>query len=120
MKIKLVGHKVLIKLEEYEHKSKGGIILGDASDEKREVAGRQRGRVVRFGPLAFKGLEGINDDRDATSRASQYGIEIGDLIELERYDGNQSSLHDKIDSLRDYRVVNDNHIIFGYEDGEEE
>jgi chaperonin GroES len=52
LKVKAVGHRVIIKPDLVETKSKGGLIL--AVDEKREQAAAQRGTVMDVGEMAWK------------------------------------------------------------------
>lgn len=62
MKIKAVGHRVVVIPDPVVEMSKGGIAL--AKDVKREAAGAQKGTVAEVGAMAWKnklygfGLEG--------------------------------------------------------------
>jgi co-chaperonin GroES (HSP10) len=62
LKVRAVGHRVIVKADPVEEVSQGGIVL--AVDKKREEAAAQKGTVVEVGPMAWKstlygyGLEG--------------------------------------------------------------
>lgn len=62
LKLRAVGHRVLVKPDPVEKKSAGGLYL--AVDEKRERAASQKGTIVQVGPMAWKnevygyGIEG--------------------------------------------------------------
>lgn len=76
------GHYVLLRLQEFENTSEGGIILGTMTQEKREQAGIEVGEVLAFGPTAYKGWAGF-EGSDA------WGIKIGDIVEFKKYEGKQ-------------------------------
>jgi co-chaperonin GroES (HSP10) len=52
LKIKAVGHRVIIKADPVEEVSKGGIVL--SVDTKREAAAAQKGTVYEIGSMAWK------------------------------------------------------------------
>ena len=52
LKIKAVGHRVIVRADPVEEKTKGGIVL--SVDTKRESAGAQKGTVYGIGEMAWK------------------------------------------------------------------
>jgi len=52
LKIKAVGHRVIIKADPVEEVTRGGIVL--SVDTKRESAAAQKGTVVDIGEMAWK------------------------------------------------------------------
>jgi co-chaperonin GroES (HSP10) len=101
IKVKAVGHRVIVKPDLVETKSKGGILL--AVDEKREQAAAQRGTVVGVGEMAWKntlygyGLEGWEP-----------WCKVGDRVFFARYAG--KSFRDKEEGGELFTVLNDEDI----------
>jgi co-chaperonin GroES (HSP10) len=103
MKIKPTGHWVLIEVTPVEEVSTGGIVL--PSDQvKKEHAGRDIGRVVSFGPMAYKSFAGCEGPED-------WGVAVGDTVEFRRYDGKMPRLAENDPSLENFRLIQDNDII---------
>lgn len=94
MNIKPTGHHVLIKLQEVEKKSEGGIILPDAT-HKKEQAGGQFAEVLVVGPTAW-------------DEYSKPWAKVGDEVVVIRYAGAQWD-YDGDDKL--CRIINDDEII---------
>lgn len=94
MNIKPTGHHVLIKIQEVEQKSAGGIILS-ATTHKKEQAGGQFAEVLAVGPTAWAEYE--------TPWAK-----VGDTVLTVRYPGAQ---YDHDGDYRFNRVINDDEII---------
>jgi co-chaperonin GroES (HSP10) len=103
MKIRPAGHWVLVEIEPVEDKSAGGIVL-PSEQVKKEHAGRDIGRVVSFGPIAYRSFVGCE-------RPEDWGVKEGNLVEFRRYDGKMPRLAEKEESLKNYRLVQDNDII---------
>ncbi len=101
MKIKPFGYYVLIKVEKVEETTESGIIIASKNENKREQDGHYKGMVMAFGPAAFKGMQGANCPED-------WGIEEGDFVRFNRYDGAM-----EIDEGEDvtWRLVRDEDII---------
>lgn len=55
LKIRVPGHRVLVKPEAVEKVSKGGIIL--AQDDKRQFMATDRGTVVDVGPMCWRNYD---------------------------------------------------------------
>lgn len=79
------GHYVLLKLTKYDNVSKGGIVLGTVTQEKREQDGQEVGEVMEFGPTAYMGFSGFEGPE-------AWGIKIGDIVEFKRYEGKKCEL----------------------------
>ena len=94
------GYYVLVKMDEVEEKSEGGIILATASGLKREQGGQCIGTVVAFGPAAYKGFEGCTSPDD-------WGVKIGDKFETNRYAGKPVMR----EGYENYRLITDAEII---------
>ncbi len=78
-----LGFYVLIEMENVDNVSAGGIIKATHTEHQREQNAADVGIVISFGPLAFKGFEACNGPED-------WGVEIGDRVEYERYEGKGS------------------------------
>jgi co-chaperonin GroES (HSP10) len=87
MTVKAAGYHVLVELEAVEETSKGGILIHSKESQEREQRGHHMGRVIHLGPLCFAGYSGIDSELDATGRAAQWGVKVGDLVEFGRYAG---------------------------------
>lgn len=106
MKLKPTGYYILIKMEQVERTSSGGIILNSNSENDRENAGHDVGVIVAIGPTAWTGFQGC-DAETAEQRAAQWGCAIGNKVEFSRYDGKTP----RYEEFRDYRIIQDAHII---------
>ena len=94
MTIKPILHRLLVKPDEVETKTKGGIIL--AIDEKREQAAAERGTVVAVGDTCFKDY-GADSDL----------IKVGDRVYFARYAGKKVTDADE----QSYILLNDEDIV---------
>ncbi len=104
--IKPIGFQVLVKMEEVERVSQGGIILATETENKREQDGHDIGVVVAFGPVSYVGWPGVEGDT-AIERAECWGVKIGDKVEFHRYDGKIPSHPD----YKDHRLIPDKELI---------
>jgi chaperonin GroES len=77
--IKPVGYNVLVKPDEVEKKTKGGIILPETKLEKDEF-GRMEGTLVAASPMAF-----ANSDWPASEPKPQ----VGNRVIFSRYAGSE-------------------------------
>tara|TARA_R110002096_G_scaffold300195_1_gene494893 strand:- start:86 stop:454 length:369 start_codon:yes stop_codon:yes gene_type:complete len=103
--VKPLGHHVLIEIIPVQFKSSGGIILSTDKEVERERKGRDLGRIIEFGPTAYKGFSGCES-------AADWGVKVGDVVELSgRYDGKFSSAKDYDEQYKNLRYVNDSDII---------
>ena len=103
--VKPLGHYVLIEIIPVQFKSAGGIIMSTEKETERERKGRDLGRILEFGPTAYKGFAGCESAED-------WGVAEGDVVELKgRYDGKFSSVVDYADEYKNLRYVSDSDII---------
>lgn len=110
--IKMRGHRVLIKADPIEKKSKGGIVI--VQDEKLERTGVQRGIVVDVGPDCWKAYRQIDPD----TRDEVNGIPwaaVGDYVLFSRHAGR--FVEDPMDGNALYLVMNDEDILGIIRDG---
>jgi len=107
IKIKAVGHRVIVKADPIEQMSKGGIVLN--VDTKKESAAAQRGTVFDVGGMAWK-----NDLYGYGKPGWEPWCKIGDRVFFPRYGGKLICTNDGphvADEDREYIiVVNDEDI----------
>ena len=96
---KPVGFYVQVKMEKFENKTASGIILATPEEEKREQAGQCIGKIVEFGPTAYKGFAGCDGPDD-------WGVKVGDRFETTRYAGSSVMA----EGYADYRLLSDSEI----------
>jgi hypothetical protein len=103
------GATVLIEVLPYDGKSKGGIILDSEKQKKREESGRDMGRIVEFGPLAFVGLTGCNSPAD-------WGFKVGDIVGLADRNPRRMpwGIEDQTE-YKNYRIVRDEELNLGFD-----
>lgn len=101
MKIKAVGHRVIVRPDPVEEKTKSGIVL--SVDTKRERAAAQKGTVLHVGPLAWKNEVIFGKD-------SQPWCGPGDRVFFARYAGKSLNLNDELDEPDFVMVLNDEDI----------
>lgn len=100
-----LGHHVLIEIVPVKFVSSGGIIMSSENEKERERKGRDLGKILAFGPTAYKGFEGCECPED-------WGVKVGDIVELSgRYDGKFSSVAEYDNAYKSLRYVMDNDII---------
>jgi len=103
--VKPLGFHVLIEVVPVKFQSAGGIALFSKEEEERENGGRDLGKIIAFGPIAYKGFEGCDSPAD-------WGVKVGDMVELKgRYDGKKSCAKDYDESYDKLRYVSDSDII---------
>ena len=88
------GSYVIVRPKDLEKKSKGGIIIARA-DEERARGALTEGTVVAIGPLAFK---------DEMNPSGEPWYKVGDRVIFVKYGGKFISYDDEL------------YIIFRYED----
>lgn len=105
------GHYLLVELVHINNMTKSGIYLGDTT---REQAGAKHAKVLAVGPTAFMGVDGCNpmdyptgDPRYKMKPHQIWGIEIGDTIIFNRYEGVDVS----IPSLKNQRLMPDTVLV---------
>lgn len=102
------GHYVLVEDEEIVQYSSGGIMITTGDFKDKEQAGQEFGRIIAFGPIAYKDFKGCKGPED-------WGVAVGDLVEYNgRYEGKLSSFcREKIadESERRFRFIPDQSIV---------
>jgi chaperonin GroES len=98
MKIKAVGHRVIVQPDPVEEVSKGGIVL--AVDHKREIRAADKGTVIQVGEMAWK-----NDLYGYGKPGWEPWCKAGDRVFFARYAGKGFK-----DGQKDYIVLNDEDI----------
>ncbi len=88
------GHRILVKPEEIEEKSEGGIVLMTASTEKMEALAQTFGQVIEVGTTAYA-------DQPAP------WCKEGDRISFAKYSGLLNTGKDGVK----YRVINDLDVV---------
>ncbi len=99
--IKPAGHQVLLKMEEYEPISAGGIVLVKETVSKEQRA-QYKGIILAFGPLAY---DEYAEGKTAEERALKWGVKIGDSFLSQRYPGQA------FEEYPGYQLVPDNSIL---------
>jgi len=84
MKIKPLGHFVLIEVRKVEKATASGILLPDDLINK-EQATTEFGVVIDIGPCAYVDWAGCT--KPDIPAHIQWGIKIGDEIEFRKYEG---------------------------------
>lgn len=103
--VKPVGFHVLVEVIPVQFKSTGGIIMMSETEKSREAKGGDVAKILAFGPIAFKGF-------DACTSPSDWGVSIGDTVELKsRYAGRHSRTGDYKSEYRKLRYIVDSDII---------
>jgi len=74
------GFNVLVRLDEFQAKSEGGIILQSIEYEKIERGAVSTGTILAFGPTCYKGFAGCDGPDD-------WGVKVGDRVKFEKYVG---------------------------------
>lgn len=141
MKIKPTGTTVLVKVDNFEEVTEGGIVLTSEYADK-EQAVIQTATVVAIGPCAFVGWRGcespmyyaaakdyLGDEKISDSMCEalldkfkwndpdypphkQWGIDIGSKVEFKKFDGKKSV----VEGHEDYLYIPDTQIIGVIED----
>lgn len=101
------GTTVLVEIEPVEDTYEGSIIKRPMHETKREVGGRDIGKVISFGPYCYKDF-GLDPEG--------WGVQVGDLVEFMRYDGKTPRLAEKDERYKNYRLINDNDIKAVYKE----
>lgn len=101
------GFYILIEMEEVEEKTESGIILRDQKQQDREQVGHSVGIVRALGHTVYQGFEGIEGKATKEERAAAWGVNIGDKVEFNRYDGKIPNDADH----QNFRIIQDAHII---------
>ena len=97
MNIKPVRCVAMIKPDEVQSQTKGGLYIPDTVREKQSFA-VQEGEVIAIGDGFFDGLHGPIP-------------KVGDKVIFDRYAGSLITIEDKKGKREKYRLVNDDKIV---------
>lgn len=98
--LKPVQFKIVVKVDEVEQKTAGGIYIPDTSKDAQQFS-ITRGTIVAVGPAAFT-------DHDQYPEGSEIP-EVGSRIYFQKFAG--ASLNGAIDNTIVYRVIEDTDIV---------
>ena len=112
MRIRPVGQHILVEVLPVEESSKGGIIIATREELDREHKGRDIGRIISFGPAAYKGFTDCDSPSD-------WGVKEGDVVEFERYNGKMPRMAETNEQLKNYRILYSRDIIAVLEEDNE-
>jgi co-chaperonin GroES (HSP10) len=104
MKIKPTGYSIVVEVAPVDVCIDGGVIERLPDEIAREEKGRDLGRVISFGPIAFLGFGGCKTPED-------WGVKVGDLVEFNRYDGKIPRISEEHPEFRTFRIIQDKDII---------
>lgn len=115
MRIKALGHRVLVRMAGLHERDKAfasaqraGIVLTDHEDTKRREAGVDRGTVLEVGPDAFKAFWfNANPHRDPAE--FEPWCKTGDFIAFAKYGG--MMIPDPDQPEMKYVVINDEDVV---------
>jgi co-chaperonin GroES (HSP10) len=100
MKVKAIGHRLIVRPDPVEETTSGGIIL--SMDVKRERAASQKGTVLDIGPLAWT-------NEVIFGKNPKPWCEVGDRVFFARYGG-------KVINLAEEGLEDDFVIVLNDED----
>ena len=92
MKLQPLGDRVLVKCDDADEKTAGGIIIPDTANKEKP----QRGEVVAAGPGAVK--------EDGTRTALE--VKVGDKVLFGKYAGTEVKIGDE-----EYQIMRENDIL---------
>tara|TARA_R110000782_G_scaffold270463_1_gene371410 strand:- start:2217 stop:2591 length:375 start_codon:yes stop_codon:yes gene_type:complete len=98
------GFKVLVETIDVVMETKSGIVINSEQFSKRESHGMDMARILKFGPIAYKGYSGCDGPAD-------WGVKVGDLVEFMRNNGKLSRLALDNPECANWRIINDSDII---------
>ena len=120
--LKPLGFYVLVKVEkveqtvQIENEHGEAVQLYTASDDlvSREQEANSKGWILAFGPTCYRGFAGHSDD-GMCDGPSDWGLEIGDYVEFQSYNGILSAFENvgELSNKRQktLRIIPDSNII---------
>jgi co-chaperonin GroES (HSP10) len=96
MKVRAIGHRIVVKPDPVEEKTAGGIVL--AIDTKRERAAVQKGTVLDIGPLAWT-------NEVIFGKSAKPWCRVGDRVFFARYGGKMINLNEDTTQEPDNVVI---------------
>ena len=104
--IRPTGHRVIVKPDDVEVMSKGGIITSLA--DKFEQMGQETGVVVAIGPQAF--LAYCHEQlADGTTKWGEPWCKVGDRVVHQKYAGGGNRIKDPVTEEK-FIIINDGDI----------
>jgi len=94
MKYKVLGARLLLKIQKATDKYEGSVIARATQDVEKDTMFQTKGEIVQIGPSAnteFKGIE---------------GFEIGHIVHFQRYGAIRVSPQEMKDEPFEYWVIN--------------
>lgn len=112
LKVRPNGFYVLVKMQEVEKVSAGGIITSVGNNDHEQDA-CDVGEVLAIGPTAFAGFPGC-DPKDYSpghpfhnlQPYEIWGIKVGDKVEYRRHEGKVSTKDKLYRSIPDSMIIN--------------
>ena len=111
------GHKVLVKLDPVERRSKGGIITATEANENQHKVGIQRGLVLMTGPSAWKAFREVDEGKEVNGRA---WARTGDYVLFAKFAGRFIDDPFQDDADGHFMIMNDEDIIAILAEGDNE
>ena len=112
--LKPLGFYVLVKVEKVEQLTESGIYLASDDLLSREQEANSKGWILAFGPTCYQGFAGHGDD-GMCDGPSDWGLEIGDYVEFQSYNGILSAFENVGESSnkkqKTLRIIPDSNII---------
>ena len=112
--LKPLGFYVLVKVEKVEQLTESGIYLASDDLLSREQEANSKGWILAFGPTCYRGFAGHGDD-GMCDGPSDWGLEIGDYVEFQSYNGILSAFENVGESSnkkqKTLRIIPDSNII---------
>ena len=109
-----LGFYVLVKVEKVAQMSKEGIYLASDDVLSQEQEANSKGWILAFGPTAYRGFAGHGDD-GMCSGPGDWGLDIGDYVEFQSYNGILSAFEDTgneaVKRQKTLRIIPDSNII---------
>jgi len=108
-----LGFYVLVKVEKVEQFTESGIMISSDDLTSREQEANSKGWILAFGPTCYRGFAGPGED-GMCAGPEDWGLEIGDYVEFQSYNGKVSAFEDTGDSSskqKTLRLVPDSNII---------
>ncbi len=118
MEVKPCGTTILVEIIPVDDTFEGTMIQRPVNDKTREEGGRDFGVVKEVGPYAYKDYKILRGNKWEPINHSDWGYEIGDVIEFNRYDGKAPRISEVFPKFKNLRYINDNHIIAVYKGAE--
>src|SRR6478752_10367213 len=104
MKIKPAGYFVLVDVTPVKSTTESGIILSSDTVMKEQMA-EETGTIIAFGPTAFVGMRGCDQEGSVLTPYQQWGLQVGNKVEFKRFEGKKSY----VKGYENFRYIPDTH-----------